>query len=253
MELRKTLGIPAGACGFVPDKSKIKCERWLLALLEVTEDGSLTVRAEFMPSWELATVQTEHRHAFEEILRRGRDRVSGILNPDSDKSVSKDVYSNWEPHIDYSASDGDLKVKLKNPSGLQIWINQEKADDDPEADGEDLADARDPRIPSSLRTLLRFPYWWHPYRCAVRRVIPGDKATAEAMLLLRGMDDLRQVASRSEIEDVDLALWWGNFQESITGDWPADLTVTRIPMEKMLDQASRSSDSLVVELVSEYL
>ncbi|MCP5538380.1 MAG: hypothetical protein H7A51_19370 [Akkermansiaceae bacterium] len=250
---REMLGVPTGAFGIVPNKSQIKHERWLLALLEVTEGGEVTVRPAFMPSWELANVSAEHRVAFEEVLRRGGESASGILNPDSDKRVASDVKFDWESHIDFSANDGDFVVKLRNPSGLQFWANDEEIDDHEDTAGEELEVGKELPMPASLRTILRFPYWWNPYSCAVRRVVPGDKATAHAMLLLRGMDELRQVSSLAESEEVDLGSWWSEFQERISGDWPAELADCRVTMEKMLSEASRSPDGQVVELVGEYL
>jgi hypothetical protein len=253
VKFREMLGVPTGTFGTVPNRSEIKHERWLLALLEVTEGGEVTVRPAFMPSWELANVSAEHRVAFEEVLRRGGESVSGILNPDSDKRVANDVKSDWKSHIDFSASDGDFVVKLKNPSGLQFWGNNEEIDDHEDTAGEELEVGKEPSMPASLRTVLRFPYWWNSYRCAVRHVVPGDKATAHAMLLLRGMDELRQVSSLAESEEVDLGMWWSEFQERISGDWPSIIADCRVTMEKMLSEASRSPDGQVVELVSEYL
>lgn len=252
-KFREMLGVPTGAFGVVPNNSEIKHERWLLTLLEVVERGEVTARPAFMPSWELANVSAEHRVAFEEVLRRGGESVSGILNPDSDKHVASDVKSDWKSHIDFSANDGEFVVKLKNPSGLQFWANNEEIDDHEDTAGEEVAVGEELPMPATLRTILRFPYWWNSYRCAVRRVVPGDKATAHAMLLLRGMDELRQVSSLAESEEVDLGSWWSEFQKRISGDWPAELADCRVTMEKMLSEASRSPDGQVVELVSEYL
>ena len=253
VERREELGIPAGAFGVVPGKSIVKHERWLLALLEVAEDGCVTVRPAFMPKWELAKIGAEHRGAFEESLRRGSEPASGMLNPNSDKRISSDVKTDWKPFIDFSANEGDFVVKLKDPSNLLFWGNEEESDDDESAPGKDAVGEQQTSMPASLRTVLRFPFWWHSYRFAVRRVVPGDRATAEAMLLLQGMDELRRVAGRAESEDVDLAVCWEEFQERASDDWPSELNDCRVSMKAMLGEAIRSPESQVVELVSEYL
>ena len=250
---RQELGIPVGAYEVVSGKSTIKHERWLLALMEVTEDGSVTVHPAFMPNWSLANFGAEHRPAFEESLRRGTGSALGILNPDSDKRISNDVRPAWKPFIDYSANDGDFVVKLKDSMNLQFrFIDGETLDDESFEENEAIS-GQQLSMPKSLLTVLRFPFWWHSSRYAVRQVVPGDIATAEALLLLRGMDELRGVAGRAESEDVDLASWWEEFQERASADWPSELNECRVPKKKMLSEASGSPEGQVVELVSEYL
>jgi hypothetical protein len=257
-EDRITHGVPEGTIEVMRGKSKVLRERWLLAMLEVDEDGQVEARPTCFPTKCLLRVGPAKRQDFEEFLRRGSGRAYGILNPDADKKIDGDLGKDWRKHIEYEAAEGTFVVSLKSPKTVPIWAEVSSNSDSDYVDTEDNQEGAgtkqgDNLIPESLRNLLLFPLWWHPFSFAVRRIVPRDRETAQVILLLRGMRELVRLAGQEGNETVDLGIWWGDFQTRTTRDWPDNVVDHRIPLNDMVMEARRSPDANVMELVIDAL
>jgi hypothetical protein len=246
---RALIGVPEGAFAVVGSEAKLLRTRWLLSLVEIKDSGEIRVQPPARPDISLALLKSDLARPFAEFLRRatGEGRVS--LNPDLEKNVDSDIPGDWRKHIAYQASGGDLAVSILEPASIPIWFSEEAFRRPSEAGAaQDISP-----ISRYLWNTLRYPYWWHPFSFAVRRVVPADKKTAGVLLLLRGTRELSYLAARAEGERFDLAYWWDQYQTVTASRWPKDFQDSRVSLSVLIAEARKAPETRIVEFVSEFL
>ncbi len=247
-------GIPEGAIEVMEESGKILRQRWILALAEVRDDGTISVRPACRPDVKLLSVDAANADRFTEQIRLGKSSAGGLFHPDASGHVARDIPQAWKAHLEYEGKDGTLFVSLLHPAKVPLWLDPRDAgepDDDWQEEGEALRVPAGP-FPARLRDVLSFPRWWHPFSFAVRHIEPRDEKTAELLLLLAGLRRLTRLASDGVDSTFDLPTWWTETQNHLSAAWKSDAGKARVRLDAMLAAARRSPDGDVVEFISEF-
>lgn len=248
------LGVPEGALEVMEGSGKYQRTRWLLALAEMRDDGSITVRPACRSDLPLLSANTSHAENFVRQIRRGKHSADWLLQKDAGSRAVRDFPQAWSDHLNYEDKNGTLFIALRHPANIPFWSGAADAEDGDADWQEDEDEARVPatEFPPRLRQVLSFSHWWHPFSFAVRRIEPQDDKSAEWLLLLAGLQRLTRLTSDGVDETFDLSAWWSETQNSISAAWKSDSGKVRVRFDVMLAAARRSPDGDVVNFISEF-
>ena len=251
-ETMGSFGIPEGAMAVESQAGKLLSKRWQLAMGELLEDGTLTIRSASHPDIILLTVRSDQRQNLAELLRSGSRDGYDVLRQDDGKNSGQGVPKTWEPHAVCEAGDGKLVITMRHSDAIKIWAD---AEDDAELDDfinetGSISPKTTTSVPKSLLIALGKTYLWNPSSFAVRAIFPGDVTTAGLILRIQGIEGLRKLASDPPVS-FDFLAWWAARQEAISASWTASCKTIRVPLDDLLALARRSPDGDLVEFVSE--
>ena len=248
-ENRDRFSIPAGAISVESPEGKTLGKRWQLAMGELLDDGTLTIRPASHPAFTLLVVRPDKVQTWVELLRRGSRGGHDVLRQDTGQDIPK----TWAPHADCQAGDGKLVITLRHAATVETGMNEE---DDLESNDFSVeagsSSAKTTTIfPKSLLIALGRTYLWNPFSFTVRAILPGNMATAGLMLKLRGIEALHKLAMSEPSESFDISAWWNDTQVESVANWGDAFKTIRVPLDHLLALARRSPDSDLVEFVSE--
>jgi hypothetical protein len=248
-----SVGIPQGTISVESPTGNLLSKRWLLAMGELLDDGTLTIRPAGRPQFTLLVIRPGQRQNMAELLRRGSRVGYDVLRQDGNKTAGQDIPKNWDQHAVCQAGDGKLVITLRQADVVDILIDEE---DDAEfndfsSDEGSISERPATSVPPSLLVALGRTYLWTPFSFTVRTILPGDAATAALMLKLQGIEALRKLAMTEPAGPFDISAWWNDRQSESAANWPDGLKTIRVPLADLLALARRSPDSDLVEFVSE--
>ena len=242
-EQRREFGIPEGAFALESTNKHVAWTRWEFAIGELIENDCLRIRLARRPDVILAEVAQDAIHRFGEMLRRGDRTFQHLAKADGKGAAEREkAPTTWGDFADCRMLGRNLVITLNQPDAIPLI----------EQDDDDERDERSVKPPRDLLIVLGRPYYWHPYHFTVRQVVPGNPETAAFMLKLRALGLLRKLADQDRNE-FNFEEWWTEAQIGIIESWPGNSRPGRVLWQEIRDIALRSTDSDLVEFVSESL
>ncbi len=95
-------------------------------------------------------------------------------------------------------------------------------------------------------------YLWHRATRALIRFLPGDTRTAERVCLLRGCAQMRRFLrgfqhGQALETRADISEWWDGFQKDFAQSLPDALTLSTVPVDRLIETAFSLTDAEFVE------
>jgi len=242
---RAVAGVPEGAFQVESEQGCRTGVRWVLALGLLGADGQMVVYPAGRPNIELLRLDTNLHVNFERLLRRGFGTGTGLFTLVDGESAEKEIPEEWARHARCEARDQRMVISITHPTVFDHWA---------ESSG-DRDSARDPEsqsgqspMPPALWNAIGSRHIWHPYFFTVRKVVPGDLATAEIMLKQQALHELEGMADSND-GVVDLESWWESAMKTLGADWPENVRPHNVSLSDLLSIARRSPNPDLVDFI----
>lgn len=221
LAMRRVLGLPDAAVARSSSaRVSVTGDSWVLAFLLVLADGTVRCYSAGGPSERLRLRGAAERDYVECLFPGFLGEVASDVLADDDRV-----------RLAPTSEPGVMSVTVVEPA---VTLSHSAYTDDVETASGDGATKLTMPIQNGL---IWLPGWRG--RWAYLRLLPGDRATAERVCVLRGVRRLRNYLASvdgSRLEEVDIEAWWKSCQEEYFASVPDSVRAASIDLGLLRDQ-----------------